>query len=128
MATKTKGRTITHEIAVVGLQFRLKADLREMLARSCKLRPQEVVLVRQQENQYDANAIAVVMKEGSLAGKTLRKGDMPGQIGYVGAETAVVLAERIDRGDLVVERAQLLSLAAPDHKRGEMLVTLRDLS
>lgn len=128
MATKTKGRTITHEISVVGVGFRLDANLREILARSCRLRPQKVKLVREQENQYDVNAIAVVIDEGSLKGKTLRKGDTPGQIGYVAREVAAVLAERIDRDELVVEKAELLSLAPPDNKRGEMRVVLRDLS
>jgi hypothetical protein len=125
MATKQKPIQVEVALDVVGFGHRFKAEERERLAASCARRPQKIRLVREQENKYDGNAIAVFIEEGPLAGVVHRKGDAPGQIAYLRAETAAELAPRMDRGEVTFVKGTLVSLAAPEFKVGVVYVTLQ---
>lgn len=117
MATKTK-KKVVQELDVVGLGFRMKRDVREQLAAVLLKRPMKVSLTREQENEYDVNAIRVDALDGFLKGR---------QVGYVRATTAEILAKKIDDGEFSVESAELVMLYGPDYKDGVMHVVLLDL-
>lgn len=113
-------RVFKHEMDCVGLGFRLKRDVRQVLAGSIAKRPLiGVKLVREPENKYDENAIAVFHPErGALAGKHL---------GYLRADTAAIIAPLWDDGLLKFKRATLLALdAEDDYKTGRLEVEFID--
>lgn len=110
---------IEHDVTLVGMGFRLKKDVRDLLARSVAKKPYTVDLRRQPDNKYDPNAIAVYGVGGLFDEHHL---------GYLSRETAEVLAERIDAGTLAVESAKLTEVYKPDHKGGNVHVKLADLS
>ena len=128
---KNYPKTFTYEVAVVGLGFRLKRDVRRALADSLRRPMNGVVLQREQENRFDINAIAVYHpNHGALAGK---------QLGYLRADTAAILAPLMDeyaatgagapadRTGLQFKSAKLLSLdAEDDHKTGMLEVIFKD--
>lgn len=115
----------SHELAVVGLGFRLKRDVRQSLARlldASKTGGIDVKLVREQENKYDVNAIKVLHNgSGILKGKHL---------GYIRADTAEMIAPLMDdgkRGGFTLKAAKLTEMdAADDHKTGMMMVEFYD--
>lgn len=106
---------IEHDIDVVGVGFRLKKDLRETLATHLSFNELGVELEREPANKYDPNAIKVTILDAPYAGHFL---------GYVGRETAIVLAPQLDSGRVVVADAQLRGLNGPDYKSGTMHVYL----
>ena len=123
-------KAFTHEVAVVGLGFRLKRDVRRALADTVARRPVDgIVLVREQENRYDDNAIMVKHPDrGPLAGKHL---------GYLRADTAAILAPLMDdyaataaSGEpegMRFAKAELVELDADDdYKTGSLVVTFHD--
>jgi hypothetical protein len=84
-----------HDLDLVGLKFRMKKDARLQLAKRCPI-VHGVKIDREQENKYDINALRV-----TLDGK---------HIGYLRADSAAVLAPKIDDGELKFLRATLTSL------------------
>lgn len=92
MPAKTKSAKVTPKLfefdfTVVGLKFRMDKEKRATLARSCPYRG--ILLVREQENKYDPNAIAVNF--GTVPSWHDKK-----HIGYLPADDAVVLAPHMD--------------------------------
>lgn len=82
------GRVVSLDISAVGLQFRLKREMRKIL----EGKTFKVELEREPDNRFDGNAIRVLMndkKYGLLAGQ---------HIGYIRRETAAELAPRVDDG------------------------------
>ncbi len=69
---------------------------------------QEVFLVREPENQYDSNAIAVYVEVRKMFKKTRK------QIGYLKEKRAKTLSKRMDDGESIA--ATVYSYFAPDDK------------
>lgn len=112
-------RTIEHNVTLVGINFRMKADARALLARIVAKKPLKLALFREPDNKYDPNAIQVLGAAGAYDGIHL---------GYIPRETAEVLAPRIDEGTVAVVKATLTELWAPDFKQGNVDLVLEDLS
>lgn len=112
---------ITKDIYVVGVKHRMKRELRELLAKQIMMRPLPLKLTREQENKYDLNAIRV-----NVIGITPVDG-VPDDhfLGYIGAQSAEVLAPGLDDGSLVVLNASLFAIenAEADTAKGVMRVT-----
>lgn len=109
-----------HDLDVIGLGFRVKKDTRKLIAEMIVKKGGigGIRLIREPENQYDSNAIAVYMPERLMHGF---------QIGYLRRTTAELLAPKIDAGNLVIMRARLLTLRPEDDfKEGSMDVTFKD--
>jgi hypothetical protein len=133
-AKRTASRLIEHEVSVVGLGFRLKADVRRALADTAarsRAGIEGFKLVREQENRDDINALKVVHPDrGALAKK---------HIGYLPREVAAVLAPLMDdyaatRSDRSIPTdgieflgAKLIELdERTQYKVGTMVVTFAD--
>lgn len=114
-------KTLTMELSVVGLGFRVKKDVRRALAGNVEKSHSgiHVKLVREQENRVDLNAIRVIHDgSGALRGHHL---------GYLRADVAALLAPLMDDSLLVLKEAKLTSLDAKDeHKTGVVSATFRD--
>jgi hypothetical protein len=102
-------------IEIKGMQYRLSSSTRRLIA--MQMLPLRVRLVREPENEHDENAIAVFGYEGSFKRMHL---------GYVGRETAAVLAPKIDDGELVFVEARLVECDSRE-ATGEMKVTWKRL-
>lgn len=107
------------DLDVVGLGFRLKRDVRTVLAHSVAKTPVKVTLTREPDNKYDVNAIRVNHAgTGALAGHHL---------GYIRADSAAILASLMDDGQFVFKRAKLEALYEDeDYKTGSMTVEFVD--
>lgn len=118
-------KTFTIDVSVVGLGFRLKADVRRALAANVDAAMDlnvggiNVKLVREQENRADINAIRVIHDgAGALRGRHL---------GYLRADVAAQFAPLIDDGDIVFKSGLLVALDPDDAwKTGILSVTFRD--
>lgn len=119
-AKRPKGRRWTHEVTVVGLGFRVKRDVRKVLAGlldkgsipGCRLE-------REPDNRADPNAIRVYLPERVAFGI---------QLGYLRANVAELLAPKMDSGKLAVANVVLESLDADDdYKSGTAVVTFIDV-
>lgn len=121
-AASKSAKIIRQECDVVGLGFRLKRDVRRVLADNCRHTDgiDGIMLVREQENRFDINAIQVLHpKRGLLAGKHL---------GYLRADTAAILAPLLDDGHIKVKSAKLMELyEADDFKTGLLAIEFLDL-
>lgn len=107
-------KEITQELDVVGVKFCWKAELRSQLAAMC---PLDVQLVREFDNTYDANAIAVKLtNETNLQERT--------HIGYIRADTAAILAPKMDDDEVTIIDATLVKLVEPDYLEGRTEVTM----
>lgn len=95
---------VEHSTDVVGVGFRMKHDVRVALAGIIKKNPLRVDLMREPDNEYDPNAIAVYIsdsKAGALDGHHL---------GYLARSVSEVLAPKLDAGKVVVEGGLLTHL------------------
>lgn len=113
---------IEQDLYCVGVKHRMNRDRRVVLAEVLARGPVPVELTREQENKYDENAIRV-----NVVGALPIEGVQPGhQLGYIGAETAEVLAAAIDAGSVVVLGAHLTSLheITENHCKGILHVVL----
>jgi hypothetical protein len=112
------GHQWSHELDVTGLRFRLTKSAREALEyRIGKRGPIKGMRVeRELGNEHDPNAIRVCLPETMLDGK---------HIGYLRAVSALVLAPRLDKGEVEIVRAQLNEVYAPSFEEGKLLVTFR---
>ena len=119
---RPKGRRWTHNLDVIGLNFRWKKENRAVLAATvAKGSITGIRLVREPDNQYDPNAVAVYLPERLYDGK---------QLGYIGRESAAILAPKLDAGTLVAESVMLLGLRENNghpNACGSMLVRFRDV-
>lgn len=119
---RAKGRRWNHELDVIGLNFRWKKENRAILATTvAKGSITGIRLVREPDNQYDPNAIAVYLPERLYEGK---------QLGYLGRESAAVLAPKLDAGTLVCESATLLNLwdnGSHPNAAGTLALRFRDV-
>ena len=96
----------TIDLSVVGIQHRVTMSTREMIAKRIDLHgPVEVELQREPDNEYDRNAIRVVIDAGPY--KNLH-------IGYVPRLAAEILAPALDKGSAEFGMAILTSLDARD--------------
>jgi hypothetical protein len=86
-AANAKPKLFEFDFTVVGLKFRMDKDKRATLARSCPYRG--ILLVREQENKYDPNAVAVNFS-------TLPSWHTKKHIGYLPAVDAEVIAPLMD--------------------------------
>ena len=92
MPAKTKSAKVEPKLfefvfTVVGLKFRMDKDKRATLARSCPYRG--ILLVREQENKYDPNAVAVCFS-------TVPSWHDKKHIGYLPADAAEQIAPLMD--------------------------------
>lgn len=118
-------KTLTIDLSVVGLGFRLKRDVRQVLAgnvaKAIGLGSPgiNVKLTREQENRYDINAIRVTHDgSGALRGNHL---------GYLRADVAAQIAPLMDDNLLSFQRASLKELDAKDDwKTGTLTATFKD--
>lgn len=125
-ANASQERTFEFDFAVVGLKFRMDKEKRATLKRSCPYK--DITIVREQENQYDANAIAVHFKRvPSWHGKK--------HIGYIAAESAAIIAPLMDdytasgrgaKDGLQFKSAVLKSVDGPDNLTATLAVTFID--
>lgn len=110
-----------HELDVVGLRFRWKRDGRRALADMIAKRGSVtgIRLIREPDNKVDENAIMVYLPERILEGA---------QLGYIRADSAAVLAPKLDNGSLIVLSAKLEELdESEDWNIGTMLVKFGDV-
>lgn len=122
MPVKQAPTKFEFDLMVVGMGFRLKRDVRQVLAQTAERRGVAVKLVREQENKYDLNAVKVIHADtGALAGKHL---------GYLSAETAAILAPLLDNGKnggLKFKSAKLIDMDGElDHKQGTVHAVFDD--
>jgi hypothetical protein len=118
--------TVHHDLDVVGLKFRWNKDLRGEIAKLVNAKPMTVEIEREPENEYDPNALMVVVPTGTFNLTDPKKGQRTGgQLGYIRADSAAVLAEKIDGGTLQIIGAKLTELRAPDYNEGSMEVTFK---
>lgn len=113
-------REWSHTLDVVGLGFRLKRETRVNLAMRAEKSGgiKGIRLVREPDNEYDPNAIAVFLPKRLMGGA---------QIGYLRRPSAELLARKLDAGEMVIVKATLLSLRAEDDlKEGPLDVLFRD--
>lgn len=111
-------KLFTHTMEVVGLGFRVKSDVRRVLAGRTNTAPMRVAIEREPDNKSDPNAIRVIVAVGALKGK---------HIGYLRADTAALLAPLMDAGHFVFKSAKLTGLYQDDDfKSGILEVTFRD--
>lgn len=94
-------KTFEYTFDVVGLKFRLKKEVRQILAGKCPIRG--IVVIREQENKYDMNAIAVHLPSAGVVGPVLAGK----HIGYFRADAAEQIAPLMDDGRFVVKSAKL---------------------
>ena len=106
-----KGKLRTLDLTVVGLSYRVTPAKMEELASET---PLKCSLVREPDNNHDANAITVVIKEKPYENF---------HIGYIGREVAKELAPRLDAGMEIVE-AWLLDVDLIESK-GQLKVKVR---
>lgn len=117
----TAKRTWSHELGVVGLGFRLKRPTRQIIKSAIdKASMTGMRLIREPENKYDENAIAVHFPERYMHGA---------HIGYLHRDSAALLAPKIDSGVLEVAGATLTAVSddRDDHKTATLLVRFRDV-
>lgn len=110
---------VEQELDVVGLKFRWKREARRALSDMIRKRGAitGVRIIREPENKYDANALAVYLPTRIMDGK---------QLGYLRASSAVILAPHVDAGAVKLVSAKLLNLDAEDDwNSGTLLVVLR---
>lgn len=117
----TKTRKWNHELDVVGLKFRFKRDgrraLSDMIAKRGSITGMQ--LVREPDNPADENAIKVCLPDRVLDGK---------HIGYLRADSAKLLAPKLDSGSLVVHAAKLEDLDADDDwNTGTLFIVFGDV-
>jgi len=120
-SSRQKGRRWSHELDVIGLKFRWKRDARRALADMIAKRGSitGIRFVRELDNKYDENAIMVCLPERIQGGK---------QLGYLRAETAKVLAPKLDDGSLTVASVVLHHLdERDDWNSGPMVATFIDV-
>lgn len=109
-----KNKTWSAELTCVGLQFRWKLSGRETLARAV---PFKIELVREHDNDYDENAIAVRIASDFKLTKLRSK-----QLGYLRREVAALLAPKMDAGTLQVVKLWVTEI---DAKAGDATVQAR---
>lgn len=80
------------ELTVVGLNFRWKREVRKMMPGWC---PFTVTLEREPDNQYDENAVKVLIAKQKPLAKLAGK-----QLGYLRSNIAALLAPQLDDGTL----------------------------
>lgn len=117
-----KGRQWQHELDVVGLRFRFKRDGRRALADMIAKRGSitGIKLVREPDNRADENAIKVMLPDRILDGAHL---------GYLRADSAALLAPRLDAGILAVKSATLEYLNEDDDwNTGNLIVVFIDVA
>jgi len=96
-------------IPVVGVQYHVSPTTVKSIAEAVALK---VDLVREPENQFDPNAIKVILAEHT-----------PGlHIGYLSREIAAMLAPQIDEGRIWLEDSALREL---DSNAGQLVVSFR---
>ena len=96
-------------IPVVGIQYHLSPTTRESIAEAVALK---VDLVREPDNQFDPNAIKVILLEHT-----------PGlHIGYLSRDIAAKLAPQMDEGRIWLEASALREL---EGNSGELVVSFR---
>jgi hypothetical protein len=106
--------TIEQSVDVVGVGFRMKHDVRVVLDEIVKKKPLRVDLQREPENEYDENAIKVVLSDP-------RAGQLDGHhLGYLGRPVAEVLAPRLDGEEVVVDSAKLTVLYPAESTRDDL--------
>jgi hypothetical protein len=121
-STKPTNTYWEHQLDVLGLKFRWKRDMRRGLADTVERRRgiAGIRLVREPENKYDPNAIAVYLP------RTIDRGK---QLGYLRRGAAELLAPRIDDGSLVIVGAKLMELFEDDDwNSGPMIVSFKNVS
>jgi HIRAN domain len=120
MPAREKGRRWEHSLDVIGLKFRWTRSARRALGDMIAKRGSitGVRLIREPNNEYDENAIAVYLPERLQEGR---------QLGSIRREAAEVLAPKLDGGHTTVVTATLLDLDADDdYNSGELLIKFRD--
>jgi hypothetical protein len=103
----------TLEIEAVGLNYRLTPGTIRKLA---QVTPVQVRLEREPGNEFDPNAVKILVTE-----KPWAKRHAPLHIGYVARGTASVLAPRMDSGKFPFPDVWLTD-ADPDTGRGTLLL------
>ncbi len=93
------GRERNIDVLLVGMNYRVAPEAQADLARKV---PFEVVLKREPDNQYDPNAIKVIMGE-------IRPGM---HIGYVSRDLAARLAEMIDSEEIRITAVAVTEIDA----------------
>jgi HIRAN domain-containing protein len=108
--------TWSSELEVVGLRFRWTKDGRRVLKDMTDKSPiTGITLVREPRNQFDSNAIMVMLPQRVMAGR---------QLGYLHRQTAELLADQLDEGEVSVKNAKLIDLdASDDYSTGILQVT-----
>lgn len=79
------------ECPVVGLNYRVTASTRRLLAQKVTEGPISVTVQREPKNKHDENAIKVVISEGKFTGL---------HIGYIPRSTAAVMAPALDKREI----------------------------
>jgi len=96
-------------IPVVGVQYHVSPTTRQKIADAGVLK---VDLVREPENQFDPNAVKVILLE-----------HIPGlHIGYLPKDIAAVLAPQVDEGRIWLEASVLKKL---EGNSGQLVVSFR---
>ena len=105
------------EITCVGMQHRVTMSTRRMLRAHVEEAPLTVSLVRERDNFMDKNAIMVVVadKDSPYDGM---------HVGYVPRGIAAEWARKIDRKEILITSAMLLSVD-PDDGEGELHIKLK---
>lgn len=98
---KLKLRRQTMELTVVGLQYRLSLSTRRMISQKLGEGRIEVKLVREPDNEMDRNAIKVVIAKSAYKGL---------HIGYLRKQTALVLADAFDEGEIIDPETYMTAL------------------
>jgi hypothetical protein len=114
---RMSAKLIEDDLTILGLKFRHKKDAREQLASQLRAKPLKVDLWREPDNKYDENAVMIVGAEDEWDGVHL---------GYLGRETAAILAPRFDAGTLATIEAELVNLKEPDFNAGTVHVVFED--
>lgn len=90
---------------VVGMQYRVTAHTRKMLAQHCTQGPIEVEIVREPMNVHDENALKVILLSTPYKGM---------HVGYVSRHTAVSLSPALDEKRATVVEAHITDIRAED--------------
>lgn len=100
------------KVPLAGMQYRVTPTTSEEMQR---LAPIKAKLVREPDNHYDENAIAVVL---------LEKPEQNMHVGYLPRAVARLLAPRLDRGEIEVTEAWLLEVF-PDESEADVMIRYR---
>lgn len=113
----TKRRTWSAELTCVGLNFRWKKDGMKLFAREV---PFPVILEREPDNEYDENAIKVMLTGTKF--KTLKQR----HLGYLPRNLAALLAPRFD--DKSIEQVKVwMTHVDPMGGEGKLDARFRDV-